>query len=185
MQKPSTHSTIRQVTAPETPTFAFDEIDLSLLKVLVSDARLSQRQIAGNLGISAPTVSERMSRLEKAGVIRGYTAEVDWAALGYPLTVFLSVVATPGYDIGDVMSQMWKIPEVQDVLLVTGDLDLLVRLRARDHNHLRNILMDKIWQVTGLQGTATQVSIAEMPAKNFSEQLLQEMEEYQKQARLG
>lgn len=170
------HSSIRSVVAPEVEPFEFDDIDLALLKTLVSDARMSQRQVANALGISAPTVGERMSKLERAGVITHYSAFVNWPALGYPLTVFLSITATPGSDIGEIMARLWTVSEVEEVYLVTGDLDLLAKLRARDHNHLRALLMDKIWQIPGIQGTSTQISFAEMPNKNYASLLLEQMQ---------
>ncbi|WP_404291816.1 Lrp/AsnC ligand binding domain-containing protein [Glutamicibacter arilaitensis] len=74
------------------------------------------------------------------------------------------------------MAQLWAIPEVQDVNLVTGNLDLLVRLRVRDNNHLRSLLMDNIWQIPGTQGTSTMMTVAEMPAKPFAQDLLAQIQ---------
>ncbi|NAT58740.1 Lrp/AsnC family transcriptional regulator [Pseudomonas syringae pv. actinidifoliorum] len=149
-----------------------DEIDIALLRGLVADARTSQRQLAAALGISAPTVSERMSRLEKAGVIGGYSVQINWGAVGYGQTVYLSITAIAGQDVAEIMERLWRLPEVQEVTLITGDLDLLVRLRLRDQNHLRSLLMDHVWQIPGLQGTTTQISMGDMPTKNFADELL-------------
>ncbi|NAT17696.1 hypothetical protein CU663_25465 [Pseudomonas syringae pv. actinidifoliorum] len=107
-----------------------DEIDIALLRGLVADARTSQRQLAAALGISAPTVSERMSRLEKAGVIGGYSVQINWGAVGYGQTVYLSITAIAGQDVAEIMERLWRLPEVQEVTLITGDLDLLVRRAA-------------------------------------------------------
>ncbi|MFK1434791.1 Lrp/AsnC family transcriptional regulator [Pseudomonas aeruginosa] len=169
-------SRIREVAAPKEAPYPLDEVDIALLRSLVTDARVSQRQLAAALGISAPTVSERMSRLERAGVITGYAAQINWDAVGYAQTVYLSINAVAGQDVAEIMSQLWALPEVQDVTLITGDLDLLVRLKVRDHGHLRALLMDHIWQITGLQGTSTQISVAKMPSKNFADGLLQQLE---------
>lgn len=162
--------------APATARVDLDEIDLALLKELVSDGRASQRHLASALGISTPTVSERMAKLERAGVITGYAAQIDWVAVGYTETVYLSVTAAAGFDVADVMSALWEIPEIQEVNLITGDLDLLVRLRVQDHAHLRSLLMDRVWQIPGLQGTSTLLSVGEMPAKNFADGLLTQMQ---------
>ncbi|MCO7524849.1 Lrp/AsnC family transcriptional regulator [Pseudomonas asiatica] len=153
-----------------------DEVDVSILRMLAADARASQRQVAAALGISAPTVSERMAKMERAGVIRNYSVQIDWAALGYSQIVFLTVSATGDYDIADVMKRLWELPEAEEVTLISGDVDLLVKLRVRDHYHLRELLMDHIWQITGLKGTATEISIAEMPTKNFAASLLHQLE---------
>ncbi|MCK6191185.1 Lrp/AsnC family transcriptional regulator [Pseudomonas sp. EYE_354] len=168
---------IREVAARVGVPYKLDELDVALLRSLVADARMSQRQLAVALGISAPTVSERMSRLERAGVITGYSVQINWGLVGYTQTVYLSITAVAGHDLADIMCRLWGMPEVQEVTLITGDLDLLVRLKVRDHEHLRNLLMDHIWQIAGLQGTSTQISMAEMPAKRFADGLLEQIEQ--------
>lgn len=173
-QRPSL-SRIRDVVAPLGASFELDEIDVALLRSLVADARTSQRQLAAALGVSAPTVSERMSRLERAGVIGGYSVQINWDAVGYAQTVYLSITAVAGQDVAQIMEKLWELAEVQEVTLITGDLDLLVRLRLRDQNHLRALLMDHIWQIPGLQGTTTQISMGDMPAKHFADGLLEQI----------
>ncbi|MFJ7005978.1 MULTISPECIES: Lrp/AsnC family transcriptional regulator [Pseudomonas] len=170
-------SRIKDVTAPVQDVYTHDEVDIAILRVLSEDARMSQRQVAAALGISAPTVSERMARLERAGVIKGYAAQINWAALGYSQVVYLTISASRDHDIAEVMRGIWALPEAQEVTLISGDVDLLVQLRVRDHSHLRELLMDQIWQITGLQGTSTQIAIADMPAKNFSMGMLSQLEQ--------
>lgn len=169
-------SRVRDVASRAAKQVPLDEIDVALLKILASDGRASQRYLASTLRISTPTVSERMARLEKSGVISGYSASVDWSIAGFPETVYLSITTADGSDVATVMTSLWEIPEVEDVNLVTGELDLLVRLRVRDNTHLRALLMDGIWQIAGIQGTATMMSVAEMPRKNFTEGLLSTVE---------
>ncbi|MFK0007696.1 Lrp/AsnC family transcriptional regulator [Paenarthrobacter sp. NPDC090520] len=171
---------VRRVTAPTVTPTPLDELDLALLKELVTDARASQRTLAATLGVSAPTIGERMARLERTGVIRGYSAQVNWSAVGFTEIVFLSVTASEGSDVAEIMAQLWEIPEVQDVNLVTGNLDLLVRLRVRDNNHLKALLMDKIWQIAGTQGTSTMMTVAEMPPKAFAQDLITQMQNLQR-----
>lgn len=179
-------SRIKDVTAPVQEVYAHDEVDIAILRALSEDARMSQRQVAAALGISAPTVSERMARLERAGVIRGYAAQINWAALGYSQVVYLNISASRDHDVAEVMKRIWALPEAQEVTLVSGDVDLLVQLRVRDHSHLRELLMDQIWQITGLHGSSTQIAIADMPTKNFSMGILSQLEQVlAKSARLG
>jgi Lrp/AsnC family transcriptional regulator, leucine-responsive regulatory protein len=166
---------VKDVAAPVPAQVELDEVDLALLRALSAEGRASLRQLAAALGVSAPTVTERMAKLERAGVIIGYATQIDWSAVGYPETVYLSVTAAPDGDVAAVMTSMWALPEVEDVNLITGDLDLLVRLRVRDHTHLRSLLMDRIWQIDGIQGTSTLLSVAGMPAKSFAEGLLAQM----------
>ena len=163
---------LRAVIARPAARVALDATDLGLLRLLASDARVSQRQLAHQLGVSAPTVADRMNRLERSGVIRGYSVEVDWDAVGYGLKAYLSVTTAQGFDIGDIMRRLWDIAEVEDVALVAGRFDLLVRIRVRDEAHLRALLIDQIWTVAGLAGTETLLGMAEMPAKAFTRGLI-------------
>jgi Lrp/AsnC family transcriptional regulator for asnA, asnC and gidA len=167
-------SIARYAATPSEPA-AVDQIDLRLLHALSLDARQSQRSLARELGMSAPAVGERLARLERTGVIRGYAVRVDWAALGVPTTVLLTITAEHGHEQGLIMSQLMTIPEVEDVLLVTGDVDMIVRARVRDHTHLRDLLMNRVWQIDGIQRTETALTIAEMPPKNAAADLLTEL----------
>jgi Lrp/AsnC family leucine-responsive transcriptional regulator len=163
---------IRDVVQSEGGATHLDETDMALLRALVEDGRISQRQLSVKLGVSAPTVSERMTRLERSGVIRGYSADINWAAVGYGQIVYLSIRAATGSDVSDVMARLWEVPEVEEMSVVTGDLDLLAKLRVEDYNHLRQVLMDSVWQIAGIQTTSTMLSIAQMPPKNFATELI-------------
>jgi Lrp/AsnC family transcriptional regulator, leucine-responsive regulatory protein len=149
-----------------------DDLDLAILERLAHNARASQRALSKELGVSTPTIGERMARLERSGVVRGYSITVDWAALGLAETVFLSITASTDYDVAEIMTRLWQIPEVEEVHLVTGELDLLTRVRVRDSNHLRTLLMTTIWQIPGIQRTVTMSSVAEMPAKDLAVELI-------------
>jgi Lrp/AsnC family transcriptional regulator, leucine-responsive regulatory protein len=155
---------------PPTPV-TLDDLDRRLLRLLAQDARVSQRHLARELRMSPPAIGERIARLERAGVIRGYRVDIDWAALGY-VTVYLAVTAIQGADQSSIMTAMHRLPEVQDVLVVTGSMDMLARLRLRDHAHLRQFLLEHVWQIPGLQRTETFLSLAEMPSKAFGADLL-------------
>ncbi|QIZ36537.1 Lrp/AsnC family transcriptional regulator [Saccharopolyspora sp. ASAGF58] len=142
-----------------------DAIDLRLLNLLADDARASQRKIARELRISAPTVGERIARLEREGVIRGYRAEVDWGALGFPMQVFASIIAASNQ--ATVLKALHEIREVEQVSVVTGSMDLLARLRVRDPTHLRKVLLEAIWQIPGVVRVETLVSLAETTHKDY------------------
>ena len=75
-----------------------DDHDVAILRLLVRDARMSQRRIAREVGMSAPAVADRIARLERTGVIRGYRADLDRAALGFGMVVYVGVVAVQGQD---------------------------------------------------------------------------------------
>jgi Lrp/AsnC family leucine-responsive transcriptional regulator len=159
------------VSAQERPP-ALDRHDVDILRLLVRDARMSQRAVAREVGMSAPAVADRIARLERTGVIRGYRADVDRALLGYALVVYVGVVAVQGGDQPAVVRALRELPEVEDVHVVTGPKDLLVRLRLRDHEHLKTVLFDRIWRLPGVDRTETYISLGHMEPKEFDLDLL-------------
>jgi Lrp/AsnC family leucine-responsive transcriptional regulator len=151
---------------------SLDEHDLAILRLLVRDARMSHRAVARDVGMSAPAVGDRIARLERVGLIRGYRADVDHSLLGYALVVYVGVVAVQGGDQPAVVRALRELPEVEDVHVVTGPKDLLVRLRLRDHEHLKTVLFDRIWSLPGIQRTETYISLGQMEPKDSDSALL-------------
>jgi DNA-binding Lrp family transcriptional regulator len=121
---------LTDVASPATQKAELDDLDLTLLRALAVDARQSQRALARAVGMSPPAIADRLARLERVGAIRGYRVDVDWAALGYPVVVYLAVTAGPGMDLSQIMGAIRALPEAQDSSVVTGAFDLLVRLRS-------------------------------------------------------
>src|SRR6478672_4585453 len=122
--------------------------------------------------VTAPAVppadlDDRLARLERSGAIRGYRVDIDWAALGYPVVVYLAVTAGPGMELTEIITAIRALPEAEEMSVVTGSLDLLVRLRVRDHAHLRELLLSKIFQINGVQRTETFLSLADVEPDNF------------------
>lgn len=159
-------------TAQPAAPVPLDDVDLALLELLGNDARMSQRGLARELGMSPPAIGERIARLERTGVICGYSVLVDWGALGYPVIVYLAVSAVPGSDQGAVIESLRELPEVEDITVVTGAIDMLARVRVRDYAHLRELLLERVWQIGGVQRTETMLGIAATPRKNFVSELV-------------
>jgi Lrp/AsnC family transcriptional regulator for asnA, asnC and gidA len=136
---------------------------------------MSQRRLARDLGMSPPAVGERIARLERSGVIRAYTIDIGWAEAGYPVTVYLAITAVQGHPQGPLIEALRALPEVADITVVTGTIDLLARLLVRDHNHLRELLLERVWQISGVQRTETLLTLAEMKPKRFATQLIESM----------
>jgi Lrp/AsnC family transcriptional regulator, leucine-responsive regulatory protein len=166
---------LAEVTSPSTPRAEVDELDLALLRALAQDSRQSQRSLARKVQMSPPAVADRLARLERSGVIRGYRVDIDWAALGFPVVVYLAVTAGAGMDLSEIIRAISALPEAEDMTVVTGSLDLLVRLRVRDHAHLRELLLAKIFTINGVQRTETFLSLADVEPANFTAAMLEQM----------
>lgn len=95
-----------------------DQLDAKILRALTADARTSMAELARAVGLSAPSVSERVRRLEEAGVIQGYRAEVDPRALGLALSAYLRIRPIPG--------QLRKVASVLDSLEAVVECDRVI-----------------------------------------------------------
>jgi Lrp/AsnC family transcriptional regulator, leucine-responsive regulatory protein len=176
---------LADVASPTVQKIEVDDLDLTLLRALADDARQSQRALARAVGMSPPAIADRLARLERVGAIRGYRVDLDWAALGYPVVVYLAVTAGPGMDLSELIRAIRELPEAQDMSVVTGGLDLLVRLRVRDHTHLRELLLGAIFRIPGVQRTETYLSLADAEPDNFAEGLLDQMSQLSQPGQRG
>ncbi|MBB2978160.1 MULTISPECIES: Lrp/AsnC family transcriptional regulator [Paraburkholderia] len=124
---------------PNPPAAALDEIDRALLAALVEDARASVSELARIVGLSAPSTSERLRRLEAQGVIGGYTVRIDPRALGYTLQAIVRVKPLPGqlHLVEDVIR---RIPEFIECDKVTGDDCFIARIWLHSIEQLDEIL---------------------------------------------
>jgi Lrp/AsnC family leucine-responsive transcriptional regulator len=116
-----------------------DELDRKLLDILIKDSRTSLKDLAQQVGLSSPSVSERLRRLEERGVIRAFTIEIDPEALGYPLQAIVRVRPLPG-KLHIVQQLIEEIPEFGECDKVTGDDCFVARLYVRSMGELDKLL---------------------------------------------
>ena len=116
-----------------------DATNLRLLSELQADARLSLAELGRRVGLSSPAVAERLGRLERDGVIRGYHADVDPRALGYTLSAVIRIRPAPR-QIGEVARIARETPEVVECNRITGDDCFVMRAHVRDVDHLEEVI---------------------------------------------
>ncbi len=117
-----------------------DGIDRRIVASLVADARSSYAEIGAAVSLSAPAVKRRIDRLRATGVIRGYTAVIDPAALGWTTEAFVELYCTGRTTPVQITEATRRHPEVVAAYTVSGDADALVHLRAADISHLEQAL---------------------------------------------
>jgi Lrp/AsnC family leucine-responsive transcriptional regulator len=115
-----------------------DALDWSILRELQADARLSYNELARRVGLSSPTVAERVRRLEEAGVIAGYRAEVDPAKVGLPVMALVRLRCRPGRCLLNT-SRAAAYPEVLEVLKVSGAHCTVLKVVAASIPHLERV----------------------------------------------
>ncbi|MCJ2143475.1 Lrp/AsnC family transcriptional regulator [Methylobacterium sp. E-066] len=116
-----------------------DDIDRRILTVLAGDARQSLKDLAARVGLSSPSTSERLKRLEERGVIRGFTLDIDPAALGYSLQALVRIRPLPG-KLHVVQRLIEDLPEIVECDKVTGEDCFFARLHVRTIGDLDGIL---------------------------------------------
>lgn len=112
-----------------------DELDRKILHAYLFDARLSYRELALKLGVSTTTVQAHTVKMEKAGIIRGYSATIDHEKVGYQLTVITEVSVAKG-KLLELEREVAKIPQVLAVYDVTGLTDAIVIAKFKNREEL-------------------------------------------------
>jgi Lrp/AsnC family leucine-responsive transcriptional regulator len=118
---------------------ALDDTNLALLSELQDDARVSLAELGRRVGLSPPAVAERLQRLERDGVIRGYRAELDPVALGYPLSAVIRIRPAPR-QLPKLAELARAAPEVVECLRITGEDCYLLRAHVRSVTHLEELI---------------------------------------------
>jgi Lrp/AsnC family transcriptional regulator, leucine-responsive regulatory protein len=116
-----------------------DAVDTRVLKALAEDARISVADIARIVGLSAPSVSERIRRLEESGVIEGYTVRINAPGIGLPIAAWLRVRPLPG-ELAHVADILRDLPEIVECDRVTGDDCFIAKAHVRSMEHLEKII---------------------------------------------
>lgn len=127
-----------------------DRLDIEILRVLQKNGRLSWREVARAINVSAGTVSKRAQALIDAGVIRKFTAIIDPTKVGKKISLFVFVRIHAGKPIIDIINDIEKIDESCCIHNITGVYDLHLLVRVKD-NHEASELLDKLRRIEGIE----------------------------------
>jgi Lrp/AsnC family transcriptional regulator, leucine-responsive regulatory protein len=116
-----------------------DQIDLAILELLKQDARRTVTDIASRVNLSLAPVKRRIDRLERTGVIRGFTVILDPSKVKTGVDAYSEIRLSPG-DIDDFLDFAQSLPEVSEASSLAGDTDILLRLRVDDVEHLHRLV---------------------------------------------
>ena len=114
--------------------------DARILDVLQRDGRRAYADLGAEVGMSGPSAHERVKKLEARGVITGYAAVVDPAAVGFDILAFSWITQAPGTTSNDLTDAFERIPEIEECHHITGEADYLIKVRARDTRDLERVL---------------------------------------------
>lgn len=136
-----------------------DAIDLQIVALMRDNSRRSFQDIGRQVALSAPAVKRRVDRLESAGVLKGYTAVVDPAAMGWSTHAFVALYCEGRMSAGEVRAAVDRHPEVVAAYTVAGEASAVLHVRAEDTAHLEAAL-ERIRDADGVVRTQTQVVLS-------------------------
>jgi Lrp/AsnC family transcriptional regulator, regulator for asnA, asnC and gidA len=130
-----------------------DEADKLILRQLEKDARKPYSEIAKNLEISNTMVHQRIAKMKQMGILKGTVLSLDERKLGYEWSAFTGVVLKEDSDSQQIIEELRAIPEVTECYYITGKYTLYIRIVAKNNEHMRRILYDKIDHIRGVLKT--------------------------------
>jgi len=142
--------------------YPFDELDISVLEELEKNARQSVATLAMRINSPNSTVRDRIKRMQRAGVIRGYTVLLDHEQLGFPIKAVVRTSRDQSVPIRTFISEAIKLPEIASVQLLTGETDELITIYVRNVRHLRDFLYGRIMKLPGVLRTNTVIVLSEI-----------------------
>lgn len=136
-----------------------DNLDKKILEIVMSNARMPSKDVAMECGVSRAAVHQRIQRMIELGVITGSGYHVNPKALGYRTCTYIGVNLERGAMYRNVVPELEKIPEVVECHFTTGPYTMLLKLYARDNEHLMDLLNNKLQTIPGVTGTETLISL--------------------------
>jgi Lrp/AsnC family leucine-responsive transcriptional regulator len=140
---------------------SLDDVQRKILRLLQSDGRLSSKEVAREIDSPVTTAYARIKRLEELGIIKGYKTILDPKKLDRSATAFVfASFAYPANKEGltshrRIAKEVAKHPEVQEVHIITGDWDLLIKLKGKDVDELSSFVMNDLRTMDGVEKTLT------------------------------
>ncbi len=136
-----------------------DDLDIKLIELFTEEPRIGVLEASRRLGVARGTVSARLDRLERNGVVAGWGPSLDPAALGHPVTAFLTLEIRQGAGHDSVAEHLASIPEVLEACTITGPGDMWARVVARSNADLQTVI-DRALGHPGIVRSSTVIALA-------------------------
>ncbi len=138
-----------------------DNLDRKILEIIMKNARIASKDVAQECGVSRAAVHQRIQRMVDVKVITGSGYHVDPRVLGYSTCTYIGIQLEKGSLYRDVVPELEKIREVVECHFTTGRFTMLIKLYARDNQHLMELINDNIQHIPGVMATETLISLQE------------------------
>lgn len=143
------------------PRLQIDKLDTKILQMLVDNGRKPFLEIARECGVSGAAIHQRIAKLQATNILQGSRALIKPTTLGYDTCAFIGFFLKDPENFGEIIEKLKTVPEVVECHYTTGQYDMLVKIYARDNEHLLHLIHEKL-QPMGLLRTETLVSFREV-----------------------
>ncbi|MDX2342473.1 MAG: Lrp/AsnC family transcriptional regulator [Acidimicrobiia bacterium] len=145
---------------------SLDETDKAILRLLQSDGRISNAEVARQVGLSAPATHARVKRLEEAGVVRQYSTLLDREAIGFDMVCFINVsLQLHQFEAIERFKELMQdMPEVLECYHITGEFDYLLKAVFRNRDELQEFVVNKLTPIPGMARINTSLALIEIKA---------------------
>jgi Lrp/AsnC family transcriptional regulator for asnA, asnC and gidA len=143
-----------------------DETDKNILEILKINSKLTTSRISKKIAVPITTVHNRMKKLEKEEIIKNYTVNIDYEKIGLPLCAYILI--TVNYELKDgtkvkqenIAKNIRKLQEVEEVHIVTGATDIMIKARFSDISNMNKFVIDKLRSIQGVDKTQTMMVLS-------------------------
>ena len=142
-----------------------DNLDKRILQIVMHNARIPSKDVALVCGVSRAAIHQRIQRMIELGIITGSGYNVNTQLLGYSTCTYIGVNLERAALYSTVVQEFEKIPEITECHFTTGPYTMLIKLYARDNEHLMELLNKKIQMIPGVTGTETLISLDQSIAR--------------------
>ena len=144
-----------------------DALDRKILEIISQNARIPFKDVAAECGVSRAAIHQRVQRLIDLGIITGSGYHMNPKTLGFTTCTYIGITLERGSLYKSVVEEFLKIPEIVECHYTTGPYSMLIKLYARDNEHLMELLNHKMQNIPGVVATETLISLEQSIKKNL------------------
>lgn len=138
-----------------------DSLDRKIIKMITKNARVPYLEVARECNVSGAAIHQRIQKLIRMGVITGSKFTIEPKKIGFKTCAYMGIFLEQASLYNDVLKELKKIPEITQGHFTTGNYSVFIKIFARDNEHLKSILSDKIQSISGIARTETFISLEE------------------------
>ncbi len=136
-----------------------DSLDKKIIKLITQNARIPYLEVARECNVSGAAIHQRIQKLTNLGVITGSKFIIEPKKIGFKTTAYMGIFLEQASLYNTVMDELKKIPEITQCHFTTGNYSVFIKIFARDNEHLKSVLTDKIQIIPGIARTETFISL--------------------------